>query len=132
MSTEGFAGFYIETLNYGATAAFWKSLGFKNVFETDHGSGQWKHSSGGPYVFIAERADPDHPLQTYPVLSVADSTRFAPDRKPEYARPFQPQHWGVVEALVVDPDGRLVSLQAPIPDGAEAPDMDAHHEHKYG
>ncbi len=27
MSTEGFLGFYTETRNYGATAAFWKSLG---------------------------------------------------------------------------------------------------------
>ena len=132
MSTEGLAGFYIETRNYGATAAFWRSLGFVNIFETDHGSGQWEHPSSRIYVFIAERADPEHALLTYPVLDVADSTRFAPDREPEYARPFEPQHWGVVEALVVDPDGRLVSLQAPVPDGAVAPNMDAHHAQKYG
>jgi len=132
MSTQGFAGFYIETRNYGATAAFWRSLGFANVFETDHGSGQWEHPNGGPYVFIAERADPEHALLTYPILAVTDSTRFAPDREPNYARPFEPQHWGVVEALVVDPDNRLVSLQAPVPDGVVAPDMDAHHEQKYG
>lgn len=54
MATDGFAGSYIETRNYGATAAFWKSLGFQSMFETDHGSGQWVHPSGGPYVFIAE------------------------------------------------------------------------------
>ncbi len=132
MSTQGFAGFYVETRNYGATAAFWRSLGFVNAFETDHGSGQWKHPSGGPYVFIAERADPEHVLLSYPILSVTDSTRFAPDRTPEYARSFAPQHWGVVEALVIDPDERLVSLQAPLPDGVAAPDRDAHHEQKYG
>ncbi len=132
MSTEGFVGFYIETRNYGATAALWRSLGFVNVFETDHGSGQWAHPAGGAYVFIAERGDPDHVLVTYPILDVADSTRFAPAREPEYARPFEPQHWGVVEALVVDPDGRLVSLQAPVPDGVVTPDMDAHHAEKYG
>ncbi len=132
MSTEGFAGFYAETRNYGATAAFWKSLGFENVFETDHGSGQWKHPSGGAYVFIAERGDPDHVLVNYPVLDVADSTKFAPEREPEYARRFEPQHWDVVEALLLDPDGRLVSLQAPVPDGVGAPDLDAHHEQKYG
>ena len=132
MSTEGFVGFYIETRNYGATAALWRSLGFVSVFETDHGSGQWTHPSGGSYVFISERGDPAHALVTYPILAVADSTRFAPERAPEFARPFEPQHWGVVEALLLDPDGRFVSLQAPLPDGAVAPDMDAHHEQKYG
>lgn len=132
MSTEGFLGFYVETRNYGATAAFWRSLGFASVFETDHGSGQWVHPAGGPYVFIAERGDPEQALATYPILGVADSTCFDPSRAPEYARPFEPQHWGVVEALIVDPDSRVVSLQAPIPDGVVAPDMDAHHEQKYG
>ncbi len=132
MSTEGFAGFYIETRNYGATAAFWRSLGFVSQFETDHGSGQWQHPSGPPFVFIAERGDPSHTLLSYPVLGVADSTRFSPDRAAEYARPFEPQHWGVVEALVFDPDGRLVSLQAPVPDGQGTPDMDSHHQQKYG
>ena len=28
MATEGFEGYYIETRNYGATAAFWASMGF--------------------------------------------------------------------------------------------------------
>ena len=132
MSTEGFLGFYIETRNYGATAAFWQSLGFASVFETDHGSGQLAHPAGGPYVFIAERGDPEQALVTYPILGVADSTSFTPSRAPDYARPFEPQHWGVVEALLVDPDGRHVSLQAPLPDGVAAPDRDAHHEQKYG
>lgn len=132
MSTEGFSGFYIETRNYGATAAFWKSLGFVNRFETDHGSGQWEHPSGGAYVFIAERGDPEQTLLSYPILEVADGARFAPERTPEYARPFEPQHWGVMEALVKDPDGRLVGLHAPIPEDVVAPDMHAHHEQKYG
>jgi hypothetical protein len=115
MATEGFQGFYLETRNYGATAAFWASLGFENVFETDHGSGQWRHPNGGPYVFIAEQQG--EPLETHPILHVADAAAFAPRRPPDYARPFEPQHWGVVEALLRDPDGRMVSLQAPMADG---------------
>src|SRR5204863_8303191 len=79
VASDGFAGFYVETRNYGATAAFWGSLGFRNVFETDHGSGQWEHPAGGPYVFISEQHDAD--LETHPILWVADSTTFAPDRK---------------------------------------------------
>jgi hypothetical protein len=130
VATEGFAGFYFETRNYGATAAFWSSLGFQNVFETDHGSGQWEHPNGGPYVFIAEQQDA--PLETHPILGVSDSLAFAPDRAPDFAQPFTPQHWGVVEAWIRDPDGRNVSLQGPLPAGVSAPDADAHHEEKYG
>ena len=130
MATEGFAGFYIETRNYGATAAFWSSLGFRSTFETGHGSGQWDHPNGGPYIFIAEQQDTD--LVWYPILGVADSLAFAPDREPDYAKPFTPEHWGVVEALVRDPDGRVVSLHAPLPPGVQAPGLDAHHDEKYG
>ena len=130
MATEGIEGLHVETRNYGATGAFWASLGFKKVFETDHGSGQWQHPAGGPYVFIKEQHDA--PLETHPVLRVVDSTAFAPDRAPDFAMPFTPQHWGVVEALIRDPDGRHVSLQAPVPEGVEAPDLDAHHKEKYG
>jgi hypothetical protein len=130
VATEGFEGFYVETRNYGATAAFWASLGFRSLFETDHGSGQWEHPKGGPYVFINEQHDGD--LETHPILKVADSTAFAPDRALDFAQPFTPQHWNAVEALVRDPDGRTISLQAPLPEGASAPESRAHHEEKYG
>ena len=125
MATEGIQGFYIETRNYGATAAFWVSLGFKNVVETDHGSGRWEHPSGGPYVFISETAEEE--LAMGPILRVADAATFAPDRAPEFAQPFAPQHWGVMEALICDPDGRKISLEAPLPDGVDAPPEPYHH-----
>ena len=38
----------------------------------------------------------------------------------------------MAQAIVRDPDGRNVSLQAPLPEGADAPDADAHHAEKYG
>jgi catechol 2,3-dioxygenase-like lactoylglutathione lyase family enzyme len=113
MTTDGFAGFYVETRNYARSAAFWSALGFESVFETDHGSGQWRHPSGGPYVFIAEQLD--DPLETHPIIWVADAQAFASSNDLEYAKPFTAEHWGVVEAVVRDPDGRAVSLQGPIP-----------------
>ncbi|EME99827.1 VOC family protein [Streptomyces mobaraensis NBRC 13819 = DSM 40847] len=115
MTTDGIEGFLVETRNYGATAAFWKSLGFESVLETDHGSGQWRHPAGGPYVFIVEQHERE--LVTRPVLTVADADAFAPARTPEFAQPFTPTHWGVRQALVLDPDGRAVALEAPLPDG---------------
>ena len=126
MATEGFQGFYVETRNYGATAAFWASLGFQNIFETDHSSGQWQHPAGGPYVFISEQHDTE--LETHPILRVADSTAFSPDRTPDFARPFTHQHWGVAEALIRDPDGRHVSLQAPLPNGDVARGTNTHDD----
>ena len=105
MATEGIVGMYVETRSYGAAAAFWRSLGFENVFETDHGSGQWNHPKGGPYVFIAEQLDRD--LETHPILWVGDSTTFNPSRPPEYSKEFTPEHWGVVGATVTDPPERL-------------------------
>jgi hypothetical protein len=113
VATEGIQGLHVETRNYGATAAFWASLGFENTFETDHGSGHWVHPAGGPYVFIREQHDTE--LVIRPVLRVADSTAFAPDCEPDFAQPFTAQHWGVVEALLRDPDARTLSLEAPIP-----------------
>jgi hypothetical protein len=119
VATDGIVGFYMETTNFGATAAFWTSLGYEKEFETDHSSGQFTHPNGGPYLFIAERPGPE--LETHPILWVADSTSFAPERAAEYAKPFTPEHWGVVEATVLDPDGRPVSVQAPLPEGLKAP-----------
>ena len=45
---------------------------------------------------------------------------------------FTAEHWGVVEATVLDPDRRPVSLQAPLPEGVSTVDADAHHAEKYG
>ncbi len=105
-------GYYVETRDYAKTAAFWKSLGFENLFETDHLSGQWRHPNGGPYVFINEQHDTE--LKTHPILEVLDSAEFAPKAQTlNFDRVFEPQHWGVVEAMINDPDGREVSLQAP-------------------
>lgn len=112
MSTEGFEGLVVETRNYGATGAFWASLGFHAVFETDHASGQWEHPAGGPYVFIIE--EQDHEPQTYPILHVADAETFRPDRAPDFIQTFTPQHWGIAQALVRDPDGRQLALHAPL------------------
>ena len=130
MATEGFQGFYVETRDYGATAAFWASMGFEKVFETGHGSGQWRHPAGGPYVFVNEQHETG--LETHPILRVADATVFAPRPPADIARPFTPEHWGVLEALVRDPDGRLVSLQAPLPPDVEPTDAAQHDAEQFG
>src|SRR5207248_209857 len=85
-----------------------------------------------PVDLIRAGRQHDGELQTHPILRVNDSVEFAPDRAVDFAQPFTLQHWGVVEALIRDPDGREVSLQAPVPDNFEAIDADAHHHEKYG
>ncbi len=131
MASSGFQGFYYETRDYAATAAFWASMGFEVVFETDHHSGQWRHPSGGPYVFINQQNE-ERSLESHPILHVADATSFDPEPAPPMVRLFTAQHWAVTEAIIRDPDGRNVSLQAPLPDGETTVDTDAHHEAKYG
>ena len=121
MATEGMIGLYLETRSYTQASAFWEALGYRSVFDTDHGSGQWVHPSGGPYVFLAEQHDREV-LEWHPILGVADAGAFEAGASVEVVRPFEPQHWGVTEAMVRDPDGRGVSLQAPLPAGQEAPD----------
>jgi hypothetical protein len=120
MTTTGIEGFYVETHNWGKTVAFWQALGFVLRFETDHHSGQLEHPAGGPFVFVAERPA-DHPLETHPVIAVDDATTFATEHAVTITGPFVPQHWQRMETFANDPDGRRLSLQAPIPDGAEAP-----------
>lgn len=107
----GIEGLYVETRNYGATAAFWASLGFEKVLDGQDGSAQWAHRAGGPYVFIIEQHDRD--LQVTPVLRVPDAASFDPARTPEYVQPFELQHWGVLQAILADPDGLGVSIEAP-------------------
>jgi hypothetical protein len=120
MSTAGIEGLYIETHNWGKTVAFWQGLGYTLDFETDHRSGQLSHPAGGPYVFVAERPM-DGKLELYPVLRAEDANAFAPPSSATVAKPFTAEHWGVLEMHLVDPDGRHVSVQAPLPQGASAP-----------
>jgi hypothetical protein len=131
MATNGFQGFYTETRNYTATAEFWASMGSTAVFETGHHSGPWLHSTDGPHVFINQQNENREP-ETHPILGVADSIMFAPEPVPETVQPFTPRHWAVTEAIIADPDGRNVSLQAPLPPGEQGIHAATHHDEKYG
>lgn len=114
METEGIEGLLIETHNWGKTVAFWQGLGYQLEFETDHHSGRLRHPRGGPYLFVAERPR-DQALQIVPAVAVRDAARFSPPSAGVVARPFEPQHWPVLEMLLTDPDGRQLSVQAPLP-----------------
>ncbi|AUX22558.1 glyoxalase [Sorangium cellulosum] len=117
-TTDGIQGLLIETHNWGKTVAFWRALGYELEFETDHRSGRLRHPSGGPFLFIAERPE-GSPLQLQPVLAVRDAARFSPPGAGGVVRPFEAQHWKVLEMLLADPDGRQLSVQAPLPRGAK-------------
>lgn len=113
METDGIEGLIIETYNWGKTVAFWQGLGYKLEFETGHHSGRLRHPRGGPYIFVAERPR-DRALQLVPVFAVGDAARFSPPSAGTVVRPFEPQHWHVLEMLLADPDGRPLSVQAPL------------------
>jgi hypothetical protein len=120
MATEGIGGFVVETHNWGKSVAFWEGLGFKLEFETDHNSGQLRHPAGGPWVFIAEHLDVEAP-KIYPVIVATDAGTFEAPAAGALEESFQARHWNVMEALLRDPDGRHISVQAPLPEGTSAP-----------
>lgn len=114
MTTEGIQGLLFETHNWGKTVAFWKALGYVLEFETDHHSGQLRHPGGGPFLFVAERPL-DQPIKIVPMVGVSDAAQFSPPNAGTVVRPFEEQHWPALEMLVADPDGRELSVQAPLP-----------------
>lgn len=118
METDGIEGLLIETHNWGKTVAFWQALGYKLEFETDHHSGQLRHPSGGPYIFIAERP-PEQALQIQLAIGVRDAAKFSPPNAGVVVRPFERAHWPALEMLLADPDGRHLSVQAPLPAAEE-------------
>lgn len=115
MTTKGIDILLIETHNWGKSVAFWKSLGYELEFETDHHSGRLRHPAGGLSLFIAERP-PQHALQVVPGLSVPDADPFEPPASGTVKRPFIKEHWGVLQMLIADPDGREISIEAPLKD----------------
>ncbi|MEN8181799.1 MAG: VOC family protein [Myxococcota bacterium] len=117
MASEGIRGLYIETHNWGKSVAFWKALGYELEFETDHHSGSLRHPAAGLWIFLAERPL-GHALKLYPVVIVDDAATFEAPAAGQVERPFVAQHWDVMEELLRDPDGRLVSVQAPLPKDA--------------
>jgi hypothetical protein len=113
MKTEGIDGILLETHNWGKTVAFWQDLGYEIEFETDHHSGRLRHPGGGPYLFIAERPA-HHELQVVLGVAVRDAAQFSPPRAGTVARPFERQHWPALQMLLEDPDGRQLSVEAPL------------------
>ncbi len=112
-TTRGIEGLLLETHNWGKTVAFWKSLGYEIELETDHHSGRLRHPAGGPWLFIAERP-PGHVLQVVPGLSVESAAAFEPPTSGAVTRPFIEEHWGALQMLIADPDGREVAIEAPL------------------
>ena len=110
MTTLGFEHLYLETHNWGKSAAFWESLGFKIEFETDHHSGQLI-APNGSRVFLAEQSPLDPPgCDVY--LGVARAGTVPPDNV-EVVFDWTDTHWGTQVMTVRDPDGRLFRLEAP-------------------
>ncbi|MFD7732532.1 VOC family protein [Kitasatospora phosalacinea] len=111
MSTEGIEAVFLTTHNWGRTAGFFQTLGYRLDFETDHASGQLRNGDG-PYLFVAEVPESEQP-QTRIVLKVPDADAFRPGPGVELLAPFEDTHYGTREATVRDPDGREWTLQAP-------------------
>jgi hypothetical protein len=125
MTTTGVEGLIMETHNWGRSVAFWQALGYTVEFETDHNSGRLRHPAGGPYLFLVEVPE-GQAVRLLPALSVDDADRFEPPRSGTVEQAFEPQHWGIAEMRLRDPDGRVLSIQAPLPEDAQRPPLAGH------
>jgi hypothetical protein len=113
MTTKGIDMILIETHNWGKTVAFWKGLGYELEFETDHHSGLLRHPAGGPKLFVAERAA-DEELRVVPGLSVERAAGWEAPKSGKIKTPFTEEHWGALQLLLEDPDGREIAIAAPL------------------
>jgi hypothetical protein len=113
MTTKGIEGVLVETHNWGKAVAFWKSLGYELELETDHHSGRLVHPGGGPWIFVAERP-PQQALKIVLGFQTESATTFEPPSSGTVTEPFAKTHWGTVQMILGDPDGRDVSVEAPL------------------
>jgi len=124
MGTTGVEGLIIQTRNWGKTVAFWQALGYQVEFETGRNSGRLEHPAGGPYLFVVERPDGADP-EIQPLVGTGNADNFQPPPAGTVEHPFTGRHWGAAEMLLRDPDGRHVSIQAPLPAAAAGPAADS-------
>ena len=112
MATRGFELVYLETHNWGKSAAFWRALGFKLDFEeTDQGHSGLLVAENGTRIFLFEK-DALFPVGQDLYLGVPDAAACRPDSPVDVVQPFTATHWGTQVMTVRDPDGRLFRLEA--------------------
>ncbi len=100
----------------GKSVAFWRDLGY----DLEH-SLVLRLPAGGPFIYLVEHPETRN-LEVLPIVAVEDTTTFTPPAAGTVQRGFDPQHWGVSEMLLLDPDRRPISVQGPLPPGVEAPE----------
>jgi catechol 2,3-dioxygenase-like lactoylglutathione lyase family enzyme len=116
MTTQGIGHIYVETHDWGRSAAFWQALGFRLEFETDHHSGGFV-GPNGTRLFLAEQS-PEDPVGMDVYLDVESDAGALPDNV-EVVFGWTPTHWGSQVMTVRDPDGRLFRLEARATPGGE-------------
>ncbi len=100
-TTDGIEGLDVETRNYGATPRSGHRSGSRRRAGED-GSALWAHRPGARTCSSSNST-----TATCPDLTGRPpprTPRVRPDRTPEFIQPFEPQHWGVLQAIIADPD----------------------------
>ena len=116
MNSKGIEGLIVDTHNWGKSVAFWNDLGYDL-----EDSLVLRHRTGGPFIYLIEQAETEN-LEIRPIVGIEDASTFTPPAAGTVQREFEPQHWEVSEMLLLDPDGREISVQGPLPDGVEVPE----------
>ena len=116
MTTNGIVGLAVGTHNWGKSVAFWQDLGYEL-----EDSLVLRHPAVGPFVYLIEQPSTEG-LEVRPIVAIDDITAFRTPTAGSVHRGFEPQHWGVSEMLLLDPDQRPISIQGPLPEGIDPPE----------
>ena len=79
-----------------------------------------KHPAGGPLIYLIEQPQTED-IEIRLIVTIDDATTFSAPVVGIVDRGFEPQHWGVSERMLLDPDHRGVSVQVPLALGVEVP-----------
>lgn len=103
---------YVETRSWDESLKFWEALGYRA--QPGWGSqrdGILAPEAGGPYIFLREVTDADHPLAFDLVFGAPDLDALAADDRVDVARAPYEQPWGPRFVDIRDPDGRVVMVR---------------------
>jgi hypothetical protein len=105
---DGIHNVYVETHNWGKSAAFWQAMGY--TLAEDHGtSGIFRASAPGqPYIYLAEV-----PPEQAPVIQLYlhATEEFMPASPARVDGGWEDSHWGTRLLTVHDPDDRALVVQ---------------------
>jgi catechol 2,3-dioxygenase-like lactoylglutathione lyase family enzyme len=114
VSVEDLDHLYMESPQFEATIAFWRSIGFEVAAEWgEDGHRACRLTSNEAVVVLAEGEAPVPPTVHFGISAPeAMQERLAADEHVDVVTPLEDTHWGTRWIRVRDPDGNVYALES--------------------